>query len=249
MTKKFIKGIVPYSILLKINKLKDFLYIFIISNNLNKLGQFYGTDKTGYHFYTPHYMTHLRKFRLKRINLLEIGIGGYDNSLDGGRSLRMWKQYFPFGRIFGLDLYDKSSIQEKRIKTFIGNQSEKNIIDKIVEEIGTLDIVIDDGSHINEDVINTFKLLFPKLKEGGIYIIEDTQTSYWEEYGGDNKDLNNPNTTLNYFKYLTDSLNNSEFRNSKLQIDDYNNKIVSIHFYHNLIFIYKGNNNVISNVS
>ena len=54
-----------------------------------------------------------------------------------------------------------------------------------------LDIIIDDGSHINEHVIRTFQYLFPKLKPGGIYVVEDTQTSYRQDYGGDDKNLNN----------------------------------------------------------
>ena len=107
----------------------------------------------------------------------------------------------------------------------------------------TFHIIIDDGSHINEHVIETFNLLFPKLKDGGVYVIEDTQTSYWEEYGGDGTDLNNPKTMMNYFKGLTDCLNHQEFITPAHQPDYFDKKIVSMHFYHNLIFIYKGDNN------
>jgi hypothetical protein len=83
--------------------------------NLNKLGKLYETDKIGVHNYTTHYMTHFRKYRFKRIKLFEIGVGGHDNPMEGGKSLRMWKKYFPFGEIYGLDIYDKSAFREKRI--------------------------------------------------------------------------------------------------------------------------------------
>ena len=156
-------------------------------------------------------MTHLKKFRFNKINLLEIGVGGYKNPLGGGHSLRMWKKYFPFGRIFSLDIYDKSSLQENRIKIFKGSQIDKDFLEGVSDYIGEIDIIIDDGSHINEHVIKSFNILFPKLKDGGVYIVEDTQTSYWEDYGGDSKDLKNPKTMMNYFKNLTDSLNNQEF--------------------------------------
>jgi demethylmacrocin O-methyltransferase len=216
--------------------------------NLTKLGQIYGTDKTGSHFYTPHYETHFKRFKYKRINLLEIGVGGYERPDLGGESLRMWKRYFPFANIYSIDIYDKNKIQEKRITIFKGSQIDSSFLNSVINEIGELDIIIDDGSHINKHVIMSFKILFPKLKDGGVYVIEDTQTSYWKDYGGDSINLNNPNTTMNFFKKLTDSLNNKEFIKPGYQPNYFDRKIISIHFYHNLIFIYKGNNDEESNI-
>ncbi|MCX6785482.1 MAG: class I SAM-dependent methyltransferase [Candidatus Komeilibacteria bacterium] len=217
--------------------------------DLNKLGRIYGTDKIGEHFYTPHYMTHLRRFKYKRINLFEIGVGGGPSSYFGANSLRMWKKYFPFGKIFSLDIHEKSSFQENRIIIFQGNQIDKDFLNKIAAEMGELDIIIDDGSHMNAHVIETFNILFPKLKDGGIYVIEDTQTSYLEEYGGDSRDLNNPQTTMSYFKSLTDSLNSQEFVIPDYERNYFAKKIISMHFYHNLIFVYKGNNDEKSNLA
>ena len=154
----------------------------------------------------------------------------------------MWKKYFPFASIFAIDIYDKSSLQEDRITIFKGSQIDRIFLNKVTEEIGKIDVIIDDGSHINEHVIESFNVLFPKLKDGGIYVIEDTQTSYWEEFGGDSKDLNNPKTIMNYFKRLTDGLNNKEFLIPNYKQSYFDKKIISMHFYHNLIFIYKGNN-------
>jgi len=211
MIKKILKEKLSITSVRKLKNLIQDIKAFGLGRDLNKLGRIYGTDKIGTHFYTPHYQTHLRRFKYKRINLLEIGVGGYENPYGGGRSLRMWKKYFPFGKIFSLDIYDKSALQENRIKIFKGSQVDKNFLDKVIEVTGEIDIIIDDGSHINEHVIETFNLLFPKLKDGGIYVIEDTQTSYWEDFGGDSADLNNPKTMMNYFKSLTDALNNQEF--------------------------------------
>lgn len=216
-------------------------------NDLSKLGRIYRTDKIGSHFYTPHYQLHFRKFKNKKFNLLEIGVGGEENPHAGGKSLKMWKKYFPFANIFSIDIYDKSSLQESRIKIFQGSQADRNFLDKVTAEIGTIDIIIDDGSHINEHVIETFKMLFPKLNDGGIYVIEDTQTSYWKDFGGDSENLNNPTTLMNFFKSLTDCLNNKEFIKLNYQPSYFDKNIISIHFYHNLIFIYKGSNNEQSN--
>jgi len=211
-------------------------------NNLDKLAQIYGTDKWGRHYYTPHYGTHFKDFKYQKINILEIGVGGYDNPYSGGRSLRMWKKYFPYGKVFSLDIVDKLFLQEKRIKIFKGSQVDKAFLMDVVSKIGQLDLIIDDGSHINEHVIETFNILFPVLKNGGIYVIEDTQTSYWADYGGDNSDLNNPKTMMHFFKKLTDGINYQEYKLAGYQPSYFDQNILSIHFYRNIIFIHKGQN-------
>jgi len=249
MIEDFLKKKLSYSSKRKLRNLaQNLIKIIPIGLDLNKLGRIYGTDKIGGHSYTTHYMTHLNKFKYKRINLLEIGVGGYENPYSGGESLRMWKKFFPFGKIFSLDIYDKSSLQENRIQIFKGSQVDKYFLEKVTAEIGEINVIIDDGSHINKHVIETFKLLFPKLKDGGIYVIEDMQTSYWKDFGGDSKDLNNSKTMMNYFKSLTDSLNNQEFIIPDYEQSYFDKKIISMHFYHNILFIYKGNNDEKSNI-
>lgn len=154
----------------------------------------------------------------------------------------MWKKYFQIGNIFSIDIYDKSALQEDRIKIFQGSQVDKDFLDKVCSEIGDIDLIIDDGSHINEHVIESFKILFPKLKDGGIYVIEDTCTAYWPDYGGDASKFDNPGTSMNFFKKLTDSLNFKDFLDPEYQPTYFDMNIISMHFYHNLIFIYKGRN-------
>ena len=217
-------------------------------NNLTRLGKIYGTDKIKEHSYTAHYQLHFNKFRHSKISLLEIGVGGYENPYKGGKSLRMWKKYFPYGKIYSIDIYDKSFHQEDRIKIFQGSRIDKDFLDKVTLETGGIDIIIDDGSHVNEHVVETFKLLFPKVNDGGIYVVEDTQTSYWPDYGGDSTNLEKSETMMNFFKRLTDCLNYKEFIKPGYQPTFFDENIVSIHFYHNLIFIYKGKNNEESNM-
>ena len=219
-----------------------------VGRNLMLLGKLFRSDKISGHNYIVHYRTHFKKYRLKKIKLLEIGVGCYEEPELGGHSLRMWKRYFPFGKIFAIDIYDKSALEERRIKIFQGNQIDKDFLEKTIEKTGKLDIIIDDGSHINEHIIETFKILFPKLKDGGLYVIEDLQTSYWEEYGGDSNNLNNPKTAMNFLKSLTDCMNNQEFLIPNYEQSYYDKKIMSMHFYHNLVFIYKNNNEEKSNI-
>ena len=44
-----------------------------------------------------------------------------------------------------------------------------------------IDLVIDDASHVYEPTLASFETLFPHLRPGGLYIIEDWQWSYSDE--------------------------------------------------------------------
>lgn len=63
---------------------------------------------------------------------------------------------------------------EKNIFVEIGNATDINFINFINTKYGPFDIILDDGSHINKDVINSFEIIFPLLNNNGLYIVEDT---------------------------------------------------------------------------
>ena len=209
-------------------------------HDLKALAAIHGTDKWNCHWYAQHYERFFKAIRKKPLTLLEIGIGGYDNPDKGGASLRMWKDYFPNAHIAGLDLEDKSGIAEKRIETFRGDQSDPDVLKGIIAKIGRPDIIVDDGSHINQHVIASFKVLFPLLKDTGIYAVEDTQTSYWPDFGG-NVDNQCGETMMNYFKELADAVNYQEFPGNG-ELAEFGAHITALHFYHNLVIIEKGSN-------
>jgi hypothetical protein len=244
----FIKQRTTYKTRLKIRFKLRSLKASFFSSNLNRIATIHKTDKSRYHFYAQHYQHHFRPFKYKKVKMLEIGVGGYDSPISGGESLRMWKTYFPFAKIFALDNFDKSFLEERRIKIFKGSQVDLKFLDAVCTAAGPFELIVDDGSHINEHVIQTFEFLFPKLKSGGIYVVEDTQTSYWESYGGTSNDLNREGTIYHFFKGLIDSLNNEEFLIDGYKKTYYDKNIISMHFYHNMIFIYKGNNDELSNL-
>ena len=214
----------------------------MIGSNLKALAIVNNSDKWGIHWYAPHYETHFARLRKKRLNILEIGVGGYDYPERGGGSLRMWRTYFPKSRIYGIDIVDKSPHDERRIKTFRGSQVDEVFLEGVVSSIGRIDIIIDDDSHLNEHVIRTFEFLFPRMSENGFYVIEDTQTSYWKDFGGSSEDLNRVDTSMGFFKRLVDGLNYKEFESEGYRPTYYDQNIVAFHFYHNLIFIQKGPN-------
>jgi hypothetical protein len=247
---KFIESIkkkFTYSQKEDIKRFLAFLRSNFYRNDLTKLALIFNTDKAGSHHYTQHYDLHFRKYRRKNNSILEIGVGGGNKPYAGGGSLRMWKAYFPNSKIFGIDIFDKTYHNEDRIKTFCGSQVDEDFLKKALSEIGDVDIIIDDGSHINEHVIKTFHLLFPHLRSGGIYVIEDVQTSYWHEFGG-SLDKFTHLTSMNFLKSLVDGLNYEEFPRNGYEPTYFDKSIVSMHFYHNLVFIYKGSNNEGSNL-
>lgn len=132
----------------------------------------YDTDKNTYfHNYTRQYNTLLRDFRDRPIKYLEIGV------FNGG-SIKATKEAFPKSTcILGLDINNKCKLYEdtkNNIFVEIGDATDYNFIKKITEKYGTFDIILDDGSHINRDVIKSFELLFPLLNDNGLYIVEDT---------------------------------------------------------------------------
>jgi hypothetical protein len=86
------------------------------------------------------------------------------------------------------------------------------------------------------------------LSADGIYAVEDTQTSYWPEFGGREDDLNDPRTTMGWVKTLLDGLNVAELRESERAASYTDRHVVAVHAYHNLVFIQKGLNDEGSNI-
>ncbi len=211
--------------------------------DLNKLALIYGSDKWGGHYYTSHYHEHFHKLRNKKLKILEIGVGGYKDPHYGGASLRMWKRYFPQSLIYSIDIYDKSPLQEKRIKIYQGSQDDEVFLRKVADEAGPFDIIIDDGSHIVSHILKSFRTLFPLMNDGGIYAIEDTQEFYWPSLGGNSENLDDPMSSMAFFKKLTDGLNYQEYVLPDYVPTYYDKNIVSMHFYHNLLIMHKGHNN------
>jgi len=210
--------------------------------SLTELSIKHKTDKWGGHFYTPHYERHFTVYKDKPITLVEIGIGGYTDSYRGGNSLRVWSEWFthPDTVIIGIDIYEKlMQFDDPRVKVYQGSQIDQEFLEEIHKLYGDFDIVLDDGSHRPEHVIETFGILFPKVKDGGMYVIEDTQTSYWDglDFNG-NTAYNKENPTYAYFKNLPDWINYAEIPIAK-KPNYLEMHTVGAHFYHNLILIDK----------
>jgi hypothetical protein len=130
------------------------------------------SDKnSSFHNYCRQYDYLVRSYRDKPIRLLEIGIFK-------GESLKIWREVFPLAEVIvGVDIDSKCKQYEdsaKHIYVEIANATLPETVTTLNEKYGPFDVIIDDGSHRNCDVIQSFELLFPLLSDKGLYIIEDT---------------------------------------------------------------------------
>ncbi len=98
--------------------------------------------------------------------------------MNEGGSLLLWKDYFTDGTIYGMDNHPDITLVEAIYRhrlnrnIFRSDSRRKKEVDK---ELGDLkfDIIIDDGDHRLGAQLKTYMNLKHRLKENGIYIIED----------------------------------------------------------------------------
>ena len=172
---------------------------------LYQLHEGYGSDK--WSIYLNEYDGLLTSIRNSPINLLEIGV-------QNGGSIDIWTKYFPLGINFiGCDVNvdcHKLKYDDPRIKIIIGNANSIGVIKEIknIAKQG-LNLIIDDGSHVSKDIIQSFIEYFPLLNDGGMYLIEDLHCSYWESFGGG---LYHPYSAIAFLKKLIDVVNYEHWR-------------------------------------
>jgi SAM-dependent methyltransferase len=167
-------------------------------SSLDEIANRHNTDKgSNLHDYCKKYEKYLKFDRTEPINIMEIGVLG-------GSSLKMWTDYYYNSNILGIDINPNSKEYEgKNIDIEIGSQNDINFLNRITNKYGKFDLIIDDGSHNSSDVITSFENLFYSLNSGGVYVVEDSCTSYWSNFGGG---YLNPNSMVEYFKRLSDDI-------------------------------------------
>ena len=200
----------------------------LLETIFNKYRSDKGTEIGPRHSYSEFYLKYLEKIRLEELLILEIG-------LCDGKSLRSWYEYFPNSIIIGLDIDDKTSLNNDRVFTFKLDQSNpdqlSNFVNECKEKGYEFDIILDDGSHHMLDQQITLGYLFPILKPRGMYFIEDLHTSLADNkffLYGKNLDIqeNRKNTTL---YYLMESLNSIYLTQEQNQYLQQNIDYIEIH--------------------
>ena len=145
------------------------------------------------------YDRHFARYRGRELVMMEVGI------YHGG-SLGMWKSYFgPRARVVGIDVNPRAKkFADEQVDVVIGDQADRAFLRTLRNRYPRVDIVLDDGGHSMVQQITTFEELFDGVAEDGVYMVEDTHTSYWPEYGGG---LGSDASFLAYTKRLVDQLN------------------------------------------
>ncbi len=203
----------------------------------NPLEKYFRQNKDGnlifkWLHYFEIYHRHFEPYRGKKVTIVEFGVAS-------GGSLDMWRDYFGGkAKLYGIDIDPECKRYEtKDTKIFIGDQADRKFLRKIRKEIGPIDILIEDGGHAMNQQIATFEEMYPAIKDGGVFLIEDLHTSYWKEYGGGYK---RKGTFIEYTKNLIDQLNAWHSKERKLKVDDYTKTIKGIHVYDSVVVFDKG---------
>lgn len=167
---------------------------FLNKTDLCHLMSKYGSDKGSNHNYTTFYSFIFDDIKSECLQIFEVGLGTNNINISsnmgpGGRpgaSLRGWKEFFYKSDIFGADVDDGILFEEDRISTFYVDQTSEETIFNLwsnenLESI-EFDIIIDDGLHEFHANKKFFDNSIHKLKDGGIYIIEDVSEIYLSDF-------------------------------------------------------------------
>ena len=196
---------------------------------------FYEHDENLIHkwdHYFEVYERYFSKYKGEKLNILEIGISH-------GGSIQLWKKYFGKNvQIFAIDINPEcEKLKQENTTIFIGSQSDPVFLTEVKQKIPMMDIIIDDGGHTMDQQKISFEHLYSKVKDGGIYLIEDTHTSYWHQFHGGYK---NPNSFIEYSKNLIDCLYDEHIENNrKIKVTDITKNINSITFFDSIVVFEK----------
>ena len=150
---------------------------------LNDLVDNSKTDKDTVHSYLPLYESLLQSKKNTAKNVLEIGIGDF-NEKNGG-SIKMWKDYFTNATIYGLDIIPRDRVMDELLNdnrvvlyTSIDAYNEDFFITHFLNKI-KCDFILDDGLHTLDSMKQFIQLYSQIMTDDGILIIEDVQSWDW----------------------------------------------------------------------
>jgi hypothetical protein len=166
----------------------------------------------------------LSPYRNKKITFVEVGV------LNGG-SLFMWRDFFgPEVRIIGIDFNPLAKRwEEDGFEIYIGSQSDPEFWKIFFNTVGSIDVLLDDGGHTNEQQIVTTHQSIPFIKDGGLLLVEDVHTSYFG-------DFDNPSrySFINYAKLFIDGIN-ARFPGVNVAQKIFRDSVYSVRFYDSIV--------------
>jgi hypothetical protein len=145
-------------------------------DELSRLALQHGSDKV-HHGFTAFYDRVLEPVRAQVKTLVEIGV------LEGA-SLCMWRDYLPNAQIHGMDITPLRLDAGERVRLYQGDQTNRADLAGLAFQFGEqADVIVDDGGHTMGQQQTTLAALFPSVRPGGIFIMEDLHTSFIDEIG------------------------------------------------------------------
>ena len=184
----------------------------------NRAGQ--PLDKWVHYF--PIYERHMAGYRGTAARVLEIGVYR-------GGGLDLLRHYLgPEAYLAGVDI-DKAAERAVRGRhpVELGDQADPDFLTAVSERHGPFDLVIDDGGHTMRQQIVSVETLFPLLAEGGIYLVEDCNTSYWPEYAAEGEDT----TFIGWLKERVDDLHAYHHSRDDVLADPWQTALAAMHLY------------------
>jgi hypothetical protein len=86
------------------------------------------------------------------------------------------------------------------------------------------------------DVMASFQFLYPRTAAGGVYMVEDLHTAYWNEYGGG---AHRAGSFIEFCKSLIDELNADHSR-KQVPVTAFTKSTLSMHFYDSVAVFARG---------
>lgn len=164
--------------------------------------------------YLGFYEELFKDHRDDRVSILEIGI-------QNGGSLETYAEYFKnFEILIGCDINEnckKLKYNQNKIQVVVGDANSELTYNEIARIKNSFDFIIDDGSHVSVDILNSFIRYFPMVNPGGVYVIEDTCTLFSKNFGGG---ILNEFSAYNFFKKLIDIIN-FQWWGDSIKMNDY----------------------------
>lgn len=136
-------------------------------------------DETKGRSYYELYDRYFAPLAERTVTVLELGVYR-------GESTRVLATYFTGGTVIAVDVEDRG-LDFSRYPNVIferaDQRDEKRLLDICARRAPKgIDIVIDDAAHIGEWSQRAYRTLLPVLKPGGLYIVEDWGTGYWDDW-------------------------------------------------------------------
>lgn len=150
--------------------------------------------------------------RHNKINLLEIGLWC---PYFPGSSVRAWSRYLTKGTYYGVDIVDCTHLSNKNTKISILDQKNEEHLDDYIKDKPKFDFIIDDGCHEEDAISISLGALFPQLKSGGVYFIEDLHVvDKTRLFDLVTKEFTSPYISKERVKYINDNITECKFLNN-----------------------------------